>query len=170
MIDPNLKEWATEVQAKHIDAYNEHGSYRKVAKALGIHKSTVQKSVKLAKKKAALAGYSPDYDMTRPAPEGFGVKGVSTYYDEDGNVTCVEYSFTNPRDIQSGQTGSFEILIPYRVDLIKDYVLLLQSEDYVSINEFPSKTIFTIFTLAVLLSYSAFHFKNREKPPEKKAK
>ena len=98
------------------------------------------------------------------------VEVIATCYDENGNVTCVEYSFTNPRDIQSGQTGSFEILIPYRVDLIKDYVLLLQSEDYVSINEFPSKTLFTIFTLAVILSYTAFHFKNTEKPPEKKVK
>lgn len=33
---------------------------------------------------AALRGYSPDHDMTRTVPEGFAVKGVSTYYDSEG--------------------------------------------------------------------------------------
>lgn len=34
----------------------------------------------------ALAGTAPDYDMTHPVPPGFGVKGVSTAYREDGSV------------------------------------------------------------------------------------
>lgn len=36
------------------------------------------------KANAALRGYSPDHDMTRTVPEGFAVKGVSTYYDSEG--------------------------------------------------------------------------------------
>lgn len=34
----------------------------------------------------ALAGTAPEYDMKHPVPPGFGVKGVSTAYREDGSV------------------------------------------------------------------------------------
>jgi hypothetical protein len=84
MIDAKLKDWATPRQSELIDAYNLHGSGDKVAKALGIDKSTVNYAIQSVKKKAALAGYSPEHDMTKPVPDGFMVKGISTYYDEDG--------------------------------------------------------------------------------------
>jgi hypothetical protein len=35
-------------------------------------------------KKAAAQGFSPDHDMTHVVPDGFKVKGVSTYYNADG--------------------------------------------------------------------------------------
>lgn len=35
-------------------------------------------------RRAALQGYAPDHDMTKTAPDGYLVKGVSTYYDKDG--------------------------------------------------------------------------------------
>jgi len=44
--------------------------------------------------KAALAGYSPDHDMTHEAPPGFNVKGMSTLYDSDGEVK-VQWVKTN---------------------------------------------------------------------------
>lgn len=31
-------------------------------------------------------GYSPKHDMTKPVPDGYMVRGVSTYYDEEGKV------------------------------------------------------------------------------------
>lgn len=34
----------------------------------------------------ALQGISPEHDMVHGVPDGFTVKGVSTYYDEDGKV------------------------------------------------------------------------------------
>jgi len=34
----------------------------------------------------ALAGTAPDYDMVHPVPPGFGVRGVSTAYREDGTI------------------------------------------------------------------------------------
>ena len=34
--------------------------------------------------KAALKGYAPSYGMTRTVPDGFSVKGVSSYYDKEG--------------------------------------------------------------------------------------
>ena len=36
------------------------------------------------KRRAALQGYSPEHGMTKVAPHGFAVKGVSTYFDADG--------------------------------------------------------------------------------------
>lgn len=84
MIDPKLKEWATPRQAEYIDAVIAHGSGGKAAKALGVVKSAVNEAVSAVKKKAAAAGYSPEHCMTRPVPDGYIVKGVSTYYDEEG--------------------------------------------------------------------------------------
>ena len=35
-------------------------------------------------KKASNQGYSPDHDWNHPVPDGHKIKGVSTFYDEDG--------------------------------------------------------------------------------------
>jgi hypothetical protein len=83
-IDPRLKEWATDIQAKYVDTINEQGSARKAAITLGVRSSSVDRSIALLRKKAALAGYSPNHDMTRTVPDPFIVKGVSTYYNKDG--------------------------------------------------------------------------------------
>lgn len=55
-------------------------SGREAAKHLGINPR------RLWARKAALArkGYSPDHDMTHTVPDGYKVKGVSTYYDKEG--------------------------------------------------------------------------------------
>ncbi len=86
MIDPRLEEFATETQKKYILAINSHGSGRKAAEALGINPSTINGSMQALTRHAATKGYAPAYDMTRPAPAGFAVKGTSTYYDEEGKV------------------------------------------------------------------------------------
>ncbi len=83
-LDPRLKEWATEAQAKKIDAVIEHGSMRAAARALGIGYTAVNEAVVAVMKRAALAGFSPAHDMTRTVPDGFKVKGVSTYYNAEG--------------------------------------------------------------------------------------
>ena len=38
-------------------------------------------------KRLALKGYSPEHDMVHTVPDGFKVKGVSTYYNADGQPT-----------------------------------------------------------------------------------
>lgn len=86
MIDPRLEEFATDTQRKILKAVLEHGNHRKAAKALGIAHGTVGDSISALKRAAAKRGYSPDHDMTRPAPAGFAVKGTSTYYDDEGRV------------------------------------------------------------------------------------
>jgi phosphoribosylformylglycinamidine (FGAM) synthase-like enzyme len=83
-VDPKLKEWCSESQARYIDAVNEHGSMRAAARALKVNYYTVHCAINRAQASAARRGYAPDHDMVRTVPEGFRVKGVSTYYNEDG--------------------------------------------------------------------------------------
>ncbi len=85
-IDERLKEWATPAQLKYIEAIELHGGARAAAKALGVHHSSVGKAIDRLKAHAARQGYSPEHDMKRPVPDGFLLKGVSTYYDKDGNA------------------------------------------------------------------------------------
>jgi len=86
MIDPRLLEFATERQRQYLEAVQKYGSNRKAAVALNVHRSAVDNGIKAAKTKAAMRGWSPEHDMTRPVPAGYHVRGVSTYYDEDGKA------------------------------------------------------------------------------------
>lgn len=86
MIDKNLYQFCSVRQLEILEAVEKHGSTRKAAKALNINKSTVWETISRVKRNAAAAGYSPEHGMTRIAPEGFKVKGTSTYYDQDGNI------------------------------------------------------------------------------------
>lgn len=86
MMDPRLEEFATETQKKYLTAIAEHGSARAAARALGMTNDAVSKSMRALVRFAATKGYAPAFDMTRPAPDGFSVKGTSTYIDGDGKV------------------------------------------------------------------------------------
>lgn len=83
-IDVELKQWATPRQAEYIDAINEYGSGAAAGTHLGVTRTVINIAIQAVKKKAAIAGYSPDHAMTHTAPNPFIVKGVSTLYGEDG--------------------------------------------------------------------------------------
>ncbi len=57
------------------------------AKRLGISERNVYRAVTRIKANAVRRGYSPEHDMNHAVPEGYKVKGVSTYYNEDGKPT-----------------------------------------------------------------------------------
>lgn len=80
-----LRTWATVQQLEYIEAIEKHGSMAKASKALGYNKGRISDSLKRLKRRAALMGHSPEHDMTKIVPDGFSVRGVSTYYDQDGN-------------------------------------------------------------------------------------
>jgi hypothetical protein len=82
--DPRLREFATAQQAAYLDAVIEHGGIRPAARALKVAKSTIDGALDRLVKAAARQGFSPEHNMTRTVPDGFLVKGVSTYYDKDG--------------------------------------------------------------------------------------
>lgn len=85
-VDPQLLSYASVRQAEYLEAIAVNGSIRAAARTLGVSKASIQDSMRLLKKKAAIRGYSPEHDMTHTVPETHVAKGVSTYYDKDGKV------------------------------------------------------------------------------------
>lgn len=83
-MDATLASYATVRQLEVMEALDKHGSSAKAGAVLGVNKSYVNRVVMAVKKKAALQGYSPDHDMVRTVPDGYTVKGVSTYYNAEG--------------------------------------------------------------------------------------
>jgi len=88
MTDQNLRQFATDRELEYLDAIEKHGTRTKAAKKLGVHHSAVMRALESLEKRAAKAGYSPAHDMTHTVPDGFKVRGVSTYYDKDGKPTA----------------------------------------------------------------------------------
>lgn len=79
-----LRPWATVRQLEYIEAIEKHGSIKKASEQLGVCRGSIQGSMRSLKRLAASKGYSPEHDMTKTVPDGYTVKGVSTYYDRDG--------------------------------------------------------------------------------------
>lgn len=84
IIDPGLAQFCTVRQLEYLEAIEKHGGFRPAARALGVDSSTIVKSIQGLKNRAAAQGYAPTHDMTHIVPDGFKVRGVSTYYDEEG--------------------------------------------------------------------------------------
>lgn len=76
----------SERQREVVEAVIEHGSNRKAAAVLKLNRRAVDRTVQRVRTLAAAHGWSPDYDLTHPVAPGQALKGVSTYYDRDGNV------------------------------------------------------------------------------------
>jgi hypothetical protein len=79
-----LLDYATPQQAKYLQAVIDHGSMRAAARALGLHKTSIDQALQTVRRVAAAKGYAPAFDMVRPVPEPFRVRGVSTYYNKEG--------------------------------------------------------------------------------------
>jgi hypothetical protein len=83
-LDPKLKEFGTDQQNERLDAVNKYGSQIAAAAALGVSKNAIHQSMMVLIRNAAKRGYSPDHDMNKVVPDGYKVKGVSTYYNKEG--------------------------------------------------------------------------------------
>jgi hypothetical protein len=83
-IDPKLYDYCTPRQKQVLEAIEQFGSARGASTALGMAIGGASETYICVKKKAAKAGYSPEHDFTRPVPDGFVAKGVSTYYNKEG--------------------------------------------------------------------------------------
>ena len=77
----------SEAQAEVAALVDSGVTRREAAKRLGISERNVYKMIRRIKANAVRRGYSPEHDMTHVVPEGYKVKGVSTYYNEDGKPT-----------------------------------------------------------------------------------
>ena len=83
-IDENLYQYATPRQREVLEAIDRLGSARAASIELGINIGGASDAYIAVKRKAARFGYAPDHDFTRPVPEGYVAKGVSTYYNAEG--------------------------------------------------------------------------------------
>lgn len=82
-----LTQWAqTARELEVLEALEKHKSQRLAAKALGIGRTSLQGALERMQGRAARQGHSPAHDMTKTVPDGFHVKGVSTYYDAQGKA------------------------------------------------------------------------------------
>lgn len=80
-----LRTWATVRQLEFIESIEKNGGVRPAARALKLAEGTIRQSLDSLRRRAATQGYSPAHDMNKTVPDGFTVRGVSTYYDQDGN-------------------------------------------------------------------------------------
>ena len=81
----SLIDYCTTKRQKQIVTMYESGmSQHEVARELGIARETVKGTLKNIRTRAASKGYSPEHDMIHTVPDGYKVKGVSTYYNEEG--------------------------------------------------------------------------------------
>ena len=79
-----LQYCTTERQRTVIELHQQGLGYTKIAQQVGGSKWTIRDVVKHVRAKAAAHGYSPGHDMTHTVPDGYKVKGVSTYYNDEG--------------------------------------------------------------------------------------
>ena len=84
----NLKQFCDERQLEVLNAVEAHPGQKAAARALGISTRQVRNILEKVKIKAAAQGWSPKHDMTKTVPDGFHVKGVSSHYNEDGELTA----------------------------------------------------------------------------------
>ena len=83
----DLKQYATKAQEAYLEAIIiSNGNLSAASRYLGTTHRNNQRLLQKVQKNAARRGYSPEHDMTKPAPEGLHIKGVSTLYDEAGNL------------------------------------------------------------------------------------
>ena len=86
MEHPLLEFCQTDKQRQVVDLVEVQGlSYRGAANLLGCTRGTIGDHLRAVKDRAAKRGYSPDHGWNHAVPDGHKIKGVSTFYDEQGN-------------------------------------------------------------------------------------
>ena len=61
-------------------------SQRKAASMLNITRAALRDRISAVEKNAAKRGYSPENNWLHPVPDGHKIKGISTFYDEEGKA------------------------------------------------------------------------------------
>lgn len=79
-----LKYCTTDRQRTIIEMHERGMGYTTIANELNCSKWTIRDVVKMVQGKAEIQGYSPQHDMRHTVPDTFKVRGVSTYYNDEG--------------------------------------------------------------------------------------
>ena len=74
----------TERQRQIVELHKQGLGYTKIGEKVGCSRYAVRDSLQSVKARAATQGWSPQHDMVHTVPDGFNVKGVSTYYNDEG--------------------------------------------------------------------------------------
>ncbi len=82
-----LRYCRTERQQQIVKLFESGMNKTEVGRELDITRETVKGTIKIIQDRAAKQGYSPDHDMVHQVPDGYAVKGISTYYNDDGKPT-----------------------------------------------------------------------------------
>ena len=77
---------ATERQAEICQAVINHGSNNKAAKALGLDRRTVDRTLRGIEGRAASKAVAPHRNVDNETMEGFEAKRVSTAFNSDGDI------------------------------------------------------------------------------------
>jgi hypothetical protein len=77
----------TDTQRKVLNAVISEGSNRKAAKAISTDLRSLERTLARIRLAAATRGFSPAHDMTHPTPATHALKGTSTLYNRNGDVT-----------------------------------------------------------------------------------
>ena len=78
----------TPTQHRLLDTCLKHKGLPDAAKELGVTLRSQQIIIQRLKARAAIQGVSPEHDMTREVPRPFTVKGTSTLYNAEGDVSA----------------------------------------------------------------------------------
>lgn len=79
-------QWGTSLERQAVEAFIQYGSLAEAAEAMGMTVRLLRGILGDLQRRAASRGWSPANDMVKTVPDGYHVKGVSTYYGADGEL------------------------------------------------------------------------------------
>jgi hypothetical protein len=82
----DLLDYASPAQARYQKMRDLGMSVTAIAEKTGVSERNIKRTLKLLREKAARHGWSPDHGMRHTVPDGFSVKGVSTFYGPEGEI------------------------------------------------------------------------------------
>lgn len=82
----SLRSFGSPIERASAEALVRCGSIVAAAAELQLRPSELRAHLHELQRRAATRGWSPGHDMTKTTPQGYSVKGVSTFYGPDGEV------------------------------------------------------------------------------------
>jgi len=98
VLDPQLREYATEDQWRKLQALEKAGNQRDAAKLAGCARAGIQRAIHSVTKKAAQHGFAPEHGLRYPVPIGYTVSGVSSLVDTQTGDTKLQWIKTKADD------------------------------------------------------------------------
>lgn len=125
----------TEKEQAVIKSYLDTRSSIKTARERNIPSNTVRRILKRILLRAAKAGYTVSEDKDGLAPEGYYVKGKSTYYGPDGKIKGQWVKTLKDKEQQAQEIRDFyeELAEPLRGTKLPKKNILLNEKDHISV-------------------------------------